>query len=93
MTKPSEQLYITFSRVDNEGKALRPSYLIRTIQRMFPNMQVQEVEDLETVLNTSTMNAAKDYLITGKHTPEWYALAKCFMESEDEKIRERGKVI
>ena len=93
MTKPSSQLYLTYSRVDSEGKAMRPSYLIRAIQRMFPNMKVQELDDLELTLNASTMEAAKDYLITGERTPEWYALAKCFMESEDEQIRVNGMAI
>lgn len=90
MTKPSDRLYISYSRVDSEGKALRPSYLIRTIQRMFPNMQVQELDDLELTLNTSTVDAAKDYLIAGAHTKEWYALAKSFLDSEDEKVRQSG---
>ena len=93
MTKPSRQLYLSYSRVDSEGKALRPSYLIRTIQRMFPNMQIQELDDPELILNTSTMEAAKDYLIAGERTEEWYALAKCFMESRDEQIRLKAKGI
>lgn len=87
MTKPSHQLYLTYSRVDNEGKALRPSYLIRTIMRMFPDMQVQEIAELEQVLDISTEKAAREYFLAGKKSPEWYALAKCFMESEDAQVR------
>ena len=87
MTKPSHQLYLTYSRVDREGKALRPSYLVRTILRMFPDMQVQEVGELEQQLDASTVMAAREYFLAGERSPEWYALAKCFMESEDEEIR------
>lgn len=86
MTKPSEQLYLTYSRVDSEGKALRPSYLIRTILRMFPDMKVQEVDELEQLLDISTKEAAKDYLLGGKKDEIWMALAKVFLENEDEKI-------
>lgn len=93
MTKPSHQLYLTYSRVDSEGKALRPSYLVRTILRMFPDMQVQEIAELEQVLDVSTEKAALEYFLAGERTPEWYALAKCFMESEDEGIRENSKAI
>ena len=93
MTKPSRQLFLSYSRVDSEGKALRPSYLIRTILRMFPSMKVQELDDLELTLNSSTMEAAKDYLISGEKTREWYALAKCFMESEDEQMRSNSQAI
>jgi len=98
MTKPSHQLYLTYSRVDSEGKALRPSYLVRTILRMFPDMQVQEIDELEQMLDISTQAAAKDYFLanesmTRERSPEWYALAKCFMESEDEVIRTNSKAI
>lgn len=93
MTKPSHQLYLTYSRVDSEGKALRPSYLVRSILRMFPDMQVQEVGDLEQILDVSTKDAARDYLLSGNRSAEWYALAKCFMESEDEQVRESCKRI
>ena len=100
MTKPSKQLYLTYSRVDSEGKALRPSYLIRTILHMFPDMQVQEIVELEQILDVSTENAAQEYFLTGgnsiekeSRTKEWYALAKCFLESEDDEIREKSKSI
>lgn len=87
MTKPSHQLYLTYSRVDSEGKALRPSYLVRTILGMFPDMQVHEVGELEQILDVSTEKAATEYFLAGARSPEWYALAKCFMESSDERVR------
>ena len=99
MTKPSNQLYLTYSRVDSEGKALRPSYLIRTILQIFPDMKVQEMGELEQVLDVSTEKAAREYFIAGadvaqtKRSPEWYALAKCFIESEDEEIRANAKKV
>ncbi len=93
MTKPSNQLILSYSRVDSEGKSLRPSYLVRTILRMFPDMQVQEIDDLEKVLNTSTKEAAKEYYLLGEKSPEWYALAKCFLESEDEAVRMKATSI
>ena len=93
MTKPSHQLYLTYSRVDGEGKALRPSYLIRTILQMFPDMKVQEIGELEHILDTSTEQAAREYFLAKERGPEWYALAKCFLESEDPQVRENSKEI
>ena len=93
MTKPSHQLYLTYSRVDSEGKALRPSYLVRTLLRMFPDMQVQDVGELEQILDLSTEKAAKEYFLAGNRGPEWYALAKCFLESDNPQIREDSKAI
>lgn len=93
MTKPSEKLYLSYSRIDSEGKALRPSYLIRTILRMFPDMSVCEIEDTGHNLDTSTEESAMDYLITGKKNATWYALAKCFLESDNPKIRGDAKAV
>ena len=93
MTKPSERLYLTYSRVDQEGKALRPSYLVRTMLRMFPDMQIDEVDELEQILDISTEEAAKEYFLSGERSAEWYALAKAFLESEDEKVRAQSKAI
>ena len=89
MTKPSHRLYLTYSRVDSEGKALRPSYLIRTILRMFPDMKVQEIDELESMLDFSTQASAKDFLLSGERDKYWYALCKCFLESDDAKVREK----
>lgn len=93
MTKPSNQLILSYSRVDSEGKALRPSYLIRTILRIFPDMQVQELDDLNKLPSLSTKEAAKDYYLSADRSPEWYALAKYFLNSEDEVIRSNAKAI
>ena len=93
MTKPSERLYLTYSRVNQEGKALRPSYLVRTMLRMFPDMQIDEVDELEQILDISTEEAAKEYFLSGERSAEWYALAKAFLESEDEKVRAQSKAI
>ncbi len=93
MTKPSEKLILSYSRVDSEGKALRPSYLIRTILRMFPDMQVHQLNEAELTLNISTEGAAKDYFLTGARDEAWYALAKCFTKSEDEQVRANSEAI
>ena len=46
LTKPSEKLYITSPRVDNEGKAVRLSYLMELIASMF-SLTIDEVEDFK----------------------------------------------
>lgn len=95
MTKPSHLLMLSYSRTDSEGKALRPSYLVRTILRMFPDMTVQELGELDQLLDVSTPMAAREYFLSAKESksPEWYALAKCFLESEDVQIRSNSEAI
>lgn len=41
MTKPSEQLHLSYARVSSEGKSIRPSYLIDMIKRLYPGISVE----------------------------------------------------
>ena len=41
MTKPSEQLYLSYAKVNSEGKGIRPSYLIDTVRKLFPSLTVE----------------------------------------------------
>ena len=41
MTKPSEQLYLSYAKVNSEGKGIRPTYLIDTVRKLFPAMSVE----------------------------------------------------
>lgn len=40
MTKPSDKLYLSYSRINSQGKSIRPSYLIETIKKLFPGMEI-----------------------------------------------------
>ncbi len=42
MTKPSDALYLTYSRVGMDGKALRRSYLTGTLLTLFPQLQITD---------------------------------------------------
>ena len=55
---------------------------------MFPDMKVQMEEDLTTVLDHVTPEAALDYLIRGERGEQWYALAKWFLKDDSEKGKE-----
>ena len=44
MTKPSEQLYVTYSKVSADGKTLRPAYLIQDLRRMYKKMEIQDAD-------------------------------------------------
>ena len=51
MTKPSRELYISYTRLDSEKKAAQPSYLIGILKGMFPELVVTETEDVDWVNN------------------------------------------
>lgn len=44
MTKPEEKLFLSYAKLSEEGKSIRPSYLIQTICGMFPALSVQQAE-------------------------------------------------
>lgn len=50
MTKPSERLYLSFSRINSDGKSIRPSYLIDTIRKLFPELTIKKSGVMEKPL-------------------------------------------
>jgi ATP-dependent helicase/nuclease subunit B len=82
LTKPSDKIYISYARVDSEGKKIRPSYLIDVVIRMFPKLAVAETDKIMDTPDYSTASAAWDYLIHGQKDAPWFALAKYFTSGE-----------
>ena len=41
MTKPSERLYLSYAKVNSDGKGIRPSYLIDTVRKLCPQLAVE----------------------------------------------------
>ncbi len=40
LTKPSGYLYLSYARINGQGKSLRPAYLVDMIRKLFPGLQV-----------------------------------------------------
>lgn len=62
MTKPSEQLYLSFAGMSGEGKALRPAYLIASIRQLFPHLSVEYPEKAPVLSQIMTPEAGLPYL-------------------------------
>ena len=72
LTKPSDRLYLSYARVDGAGKAMRCSYLIHTVLRLYENLSVREVEKEPLSERIVTAEHAKDLLIEGlESAAEW----------------------
>ena len=94
LTKPSERLYVSYARVDSEGKSQRRSYLIGVLLRMFPALSVTELEELELTPDYSTKEAAFSYLVHGKKDEAWYVLANYFFtHGQEEEKQELEKLL
>lgn len=66
MTKPSEKLHVSFSRVNEEGKAILPAFIIDNLVKLFPELRIIDedimIEDLVHVL---AEEKGLNYLIKG----------------------------
>ncbi len=66
MTKPQERLYISYSKLDGEGKAARPSYLVDKTRKLYPKLEIQDEDARKKDLNRIMgANGGLDYLIEG----------------------------
>jgi len=45
MTKPKERLYITYHKINGEGKAVNPSFLIGKVKQLIPSIQIREEDE------------------------------------------------
>lgn len=62
MTKPSERLVLSYARMSAEGKAMRPSFLIGQVQRLFPSLCVQRPEREPALEQLQSFEDGRDYL-------------------------------
>ncbi len=66
MTKPSEKLFLTYSRNETGGKILMPSYLIGVIRNLFPDTEVRNVTESRTTgERVETDSGRREILIRG----------------------------
>lgn len=92
LTKPSEKLYISYSATGSDGKALRPSYMIGEILKLFPDMSVVTANSSEDPLyGIATEETAVSFLIRGlreyrdgQSSPAWKELYSWYY-GQDEK--------
>lgn len=93
MTKPSEKLYLSYSKLDLEGNNIRPSYLIGVISKLFPSIEIIDEERLvEDEVNILGSDRGMDYLIkgirkypSGQVSDYWKELYSLYLK--DEKLK------
>ena len=79
LTKPQHQICLTYSKTSGDGSAIRPSYLVSELLKMFPRLQVRTVSD-ELRERELTQESGVEALVRGlqkKHSgfsKEWQEL-------------------
>lgn len=86
LTKPTEYLSLSYSKVSAEGKSLRPAYLIQDIKRLYPKLKVVDEEKKGLMQQELTRKTGMDFLIdglrnrTGGLSDEWKELYTWYMK-------------
>ena len=65
MTKPSDQLYLSYSKVSGGGKTLRPAYLIETVRKLFPKLAPEYPQLRSPLEQVVTPKEGAGYLAEG----------------------------
>jgi ATP-dependent helicase/nuclease subunit B len=91
LTKPTEYLSISFSKVSAEGKTLRPAYLIQDIRKLYPSLQITDEEqkvlaelELTPKFSTEILAAGLRDRISGI-SDEWKELYSWYIQNCSEK--------
>ena len=88
LTKPQQKLYLTYHKVNGEGKPVLPSGLIRTIQKIFPALSIEEEQEIKVSEDISKEQAeqllcntfGKRYLMDGLRNMDKAELADWWKE-------------
>lgn len=65
LTKPSERLYLSYARMGNDGKSIRPAYLVGVLQRLFPGLEVWRPDREPILSQVVTPREGMRYLAQG----------------------------
>lgn len=91
LTKPSEKLYLSFSKVSSDGKALRPAYLVQDLRRLFPELETEDEEKRKLSEKELTRGKGEQYLAEGLRDrrngldDEWKELYSWYFREHDPK--------
>ena len=65
LTKPEEKLYLSYCKSSSQGAAMRPSYLVAVLRKLFPGLQVKEWNVEETWEQVTSRKTGLPYLADG----------------------------
>ncbi|SHK51053.1 helicase-exonuclease AddAB subunit AddB [Hespellia stercorisuis] len=65
LTKPTEHLYLTLSKVSADGKTLRASYLVQDLQHLYPQLRIKDEEKTGFAKREWTPDTGITYIIEG----------------------------
>lgn len=101
LTKPQKRLYLSWCSTSGDGTVMRPSYLAATLLRMFPQLKVQEEQEIGTSIHQVTSKQNGMLYLTqglqrirnGQEDPAWMELYQQYIQDEayQERVQELVK--
>lgn len=87
LTKPSKHLYLTYCETDNAGQAMRPSYIIERICRIFPGLTVKNGANKDTTRSILADDYGRGELVRGlrrgwENNPVWQEIYRQYRMQE-----------
>ena len=88
MTKPSNQLVLTYAQMDGNGKSIRPSTLLKDIQNLFPKLDVKIPKQWEKGTVLSGIEESKTFIMEGLKKPQmretlWENIVAWYIKDEE----------
>lgn len=102
LTKPSSRLYLSYSKVDSDGKTLRPSYVLHDMARLFPAVPQKDEDLYDSMLDrVASPGSGIPYLIEGLRNiregrpmpvDEWMVMFDWYNQNENYRKKIEGLV-
>lgn len=92
LTKASEKLILTYSRMGEEGSSKRPAYLIRQINSLFPRLVIEKEEEDHSVKHILGCDMGRSYLVTHlaggtfHRDPIWWEIASWYERKDPRSV-------
>lgn len=67
VTKPSQYLHLSYARVNEEGKSMKPSYFVETLKRMYPQLTVMAKDAADEIPQTKEEARALSARLLGQY--------------------------
>lgn len=99
MTKPKDKLYLTYHKVNGEGKSVNPSFLIGKLQQLFPKLGIinedDSMENVEHILRDNGLEFLAEGLreIHQKPVTDRWKELFLYYKSKEETSRVLGKLV
>lgn len=88
LTKASDKLFLTYSRMGEDGSSKRPAYLIKKIQSLYPDLKIEDDEAERSRIRILGTDKGRRYLISRfvagsfREDTYWWELAAYYRRRE-----------